>query len=294
MEQSTKEMKKRFKGLLTLVLVFLMMFGNSLTVLAQNYEVKYDDGDPWPKTFEIAAGDRLEVYSDYLGGFTLKMDGNEIPDPESIMSKSPIENTYLKYSYDASQNYSVTVSKDKPQYNWILSVSLNSINQGNPNPQPGTGQPGIGQPNTGQPNTGQENTKKENTHSHDFNWQTVIEPTLNSDGLSQLRCSCGAVEASQLISAATAYVSAICTDIEEAPQGAIVEINTKQYRCYTAKIMKTLGERPDVSLQTTFLDEDGTWKSFTIPAGCAPADEELFYGFTYLGNLYGWNEVPEA
>lgn len=271
MEQSTKEMKKRFKGLLTLVLVFLMMFGNSLTVLAQNYVVKYDnDGEPWPKTFEIAAGDTLELYSEYLGDFILTMDGNEITNPESIMSKSSIEDVYLIYSYNASQNYSVTVSRDKPQYNWILSVSLNSINQGN------------------------QNQGQENTHSHDFNWQTVIEPTLNSDGLSQLRCPCGAVEASQPISVATAYVSAICTDIKDAPQGAIVEINTKQYRCYTAKIMKSLRERPDVSLKTTFLDIDGTWKSFTIPEGCAPADEELFYGFTYLGNLYGWNEVPEA
>ncbi|MBP3602690.1 MAG: hypothetical protein J6J79_00920 [Lachnospiraceae bacterium] len=274
MEQSTKEMKKRFKGLLTLVLVFLMMFGNSLTVLAQNYVVEYDnDGEPWPKTFEIAAGDTLELYSDYLGDFTLKMDGNEIPNPESIMSKSPIGVVYYKYSYNASQNYSVTVSKEIT--NWTtLTVTLVSLSQGNQNPQPGTGQ--------------------ENTHSHDFNWQTVIEPTLNSDGLSQLRCPCGAVEASQPISAATAYVSAICTDLKDAPQGAIVEINTKQYRCYTAKIMKSLRERPDVSLKTTFLDIDGTWKSFTIPEGCAPADEELFYGFTYLGNLYGWNEVPEA
>lgn len=273
MEQSTKEMKKRFKGLLTLVLVFLMMFGNSLTVLAQNYVVEYDnDGEPWPKTFEIAAGDTLELYSDYLGGFTLKMDGNEIPNPESIMSKSPIGTQYFKYSYNASQNYSVTVSKEIT--NWTtLTVTLVSLSQGNQNPQPGTGQ--------------------ENTHSHDFNWQTVIEPTLNSDGLSQLRCHCGAIEATQPISGATAYVSTVRDGIENAPQSGLVEIKTEQYRCYTAKIMKTLRERPDVSLKTTFLDEDGIWKSFTIPAGQAPADEELFYGFTYLGNLYGWNEVPE-
>ena len=153
----------------------------------------------------------------------------------------------------------------------LLSASLISFSPANP--QSGTGQ--------------------ENTHSHDFKWQTVIEPTIDSDGLSQLRCHCGAIEATQPISGATAYVSTVRDDIENAPQSGLVEIKTEQYRCYTAKIMKTLRERPDVSLKTTFLDEDGTWKSFTIPAGQAPADEELFYGFTYLGNLYGWNEVPE-
>lgn len=268
MEQSTKEMKKRFKGLLTLVLVFLMMFGNSLTVLAaQTHTVNYDDGDPWPKTFEIAAGDTLELHSDYNGGFILTMDGNEIPNPESIMSKSPIGTQYYKYSYNASQNYSVTVSKEITN-NWTtLTVTLASLSQGN--------------------------AKEKTPHSHDFKWQTVIEPTIDSDGLSQLRCHCGAIEATQPISGATAYISTVRDDIENAPQSGLVEIKTEQYRCYTAKIMKTLRERPDVSLKTTFLDEDGTWKSFTIPAGQAPADEELFYGFTYLGNLYGWNEVPE-
>lgn len=267
MDQSTKEMKKRFKGLLTLVLIFLMMFGNSLTVLAQNYAVKYDEGD-FPRTFTVQAGDTLELHSEYSASYSLTVDGNSI---EGINGYG-IGTNYTKYSYTVSGNYNVTVSKELNALGRCeLSASLISFSPANP--QSGTGQ--------------------EKTHSHDFKWQTVIEPTIDSDGLSQLRCHCGAIEATQPISGATAYVSTVRDDIENAPQSGLVEIKTEQYRCYTAKIMKTLRERPDVSLKTTFLDEDGTWKSFTIPAGQAPADEELFYGFTYLGNLYGWNEVPE-
>ena len=274
MEQSTKEMKKRFKGLLTLVLIFLMMFGNSLTVLAQNYAVKYDKGE-FPRTLTVQAGDTLELYSEYLAGYSLTVDGKSIENIDG----NDIGTSYTRYSYPVSGNYNVTVSKEQNVYGqWELSASLISFSPANPNPQSGTGQG---------------NAKEKTPHSHDFKWQTVIEPTIDSDGLSQLRCPCGAIEATQPISGAIAYVSTVRDDIENAPQSGLVEIKTEQYRCYTAKIMKTLRERPDVSLKTTFLDEDGTWKSFTIPAGQAPADEELFYGFTYLGNLYGWNEVPE-
>lgn len=72
-------------------------------------------------------------------------------------------------------------------------------------------------------------------------------------------------------------------------QNALVEWNSDPFRCYTRRMMEELAKRPDVSLKTTFTDTDGSRKSFTIPAGQAPADSELFYGFTYLGNLYGWN-----
>ena len=103
-----------------------------------------------------------------------------------------------------------------------------------------------------------------------------------------------ATDAQQPISAATAFVKEVCDAIEKAPAGETVEIETDVYTCYTAKIMEKLSTRPDIALKTTFLTEDKTWKTFTIPAGQAPAEGELFYGFTYLGILYGWGECDHV
>lgn len=127
------------------------------------------------------------------------------------------------------------------------------------------------------------------SHEHSFQWVETLQATLESDGLMQHRCECGAVDDEYRISASLVYFHEYCAAIQNAPQNAVVEWNSDPFRCYTRRMMEELAKRPDVSLKTTFTDTDGSRKSFTIPAGQAPADSELFYGFTYLGNLYGWN-----
>lgn len=120
------------------------------------------------------------------------------------------------------------------------------------------------------------------------------EPTETDDGLEEYRCAeCGKTEASQPIPAAMYYVKNLIESIENAPENGIVENETGVFRCYTQRTMKALRDRPDVSLKTTFTDEEGNRKSFTIPAGQALDDGEQFYGYTYLGNLYGWEETQE-
>ena len=126
-------------------------------------------------------------------------------------------------------------------------------------------------------------------HEHYFEWVETIEPTETSDGLMEHKCACGAVDDSYVISRAMAFVKNIVKMIQEAPENGTVEITTDYYTCYTSYILKELIKRPDVSLKTTYKDKDGNVRTFTIPAGQAPTDGAQFYGFTYLGNLYGWN-----
>ena len=129
-------------------------------------------------------------------------------------------------------------------------------------------------------------------HSHSYSWVTVQEATTDQDGIEEYRCSCGAVAERNVIPAGMAMVKDLVIQIETAPENSTVEIKTEYFTCYTAYIMNALRKRPDVSLKTTFkdYDKDGSIKTFTIPAGKVPNDNELFYGFTYLGNLYGWEE----
>lgn len=132
----------------------------------------------------------------------------------------------------------------------------------------------------------------EPVHEHSYSWVTVQEATTDQDGIEEYRCSCGAVAERNVIPAGMAMVKDLVIQIETAPENSTVEIKTEYFTCYTAYIMNALKKRPDVSLKTTFkdYDKDGSIKTFTIPAGKAPDDNELFYGFTYLGNLYGWEE----
>lgn len=137
-----------------------------------------------------------------------------------------------------------------------------------------------------------EPTKIEEVHEHSYSWVTVQEAGAGQDGIEEYRCSCGAVAGRNVIPAGMAMVKDLVRQIETAPENSTVEIKTEYFTCYTAYIMNALKKRPDVSLKTTFKDynKDGSIKTFTIPAVKAPDDGELFYGFTYLGNLYGWDE----
>ena len=105
----------------------------------------------------------------------------------------------------------------------------------------------------------------------------------------EFKCACGAVDDSYVMSGSMAFVKKVVKLIQTAPQNGTVDITTKNYSCYTAWIIEELAKRPDVSLKTTYTDAEGNVKTFTIPAGQAPTDGAEFYGFTYLGNKYGWN-----
>ena len=162
-----------------------------------------------------------------------------------------------------------------------------------PNPQTPTPNPGS---DTGENTPQTPSTKpvkaEQPAHEHSYSWVTVQEATTGQDGIEEYRCSCGAVAERNVIPAGMAMVKDLVRQIETAPENSTVEIKTEYFTCYTAYIMNALKKRPDVSLKTTFkdYDKDGSIKTFTIPAGKVPDDNELFYGFTYLGNLYGWEE----
>lgn len=236
--------------MLTLVtMAMVMLFGNSLSVLAVDYSFsslpvapdkqQVQDGD-----WIVSGGDEFYVYIDGV------LDNN------SMASSKPITGDYYaSRSGDAISGYKLHLTSVTP-----------------------TVIPGDGGEKTQEP--------KATEHHHNFQWKIVKDPTLHEDGLAQSVCECGAVEAQQPVSSGTAFINMVRDKIEAAPEGGTVEISSEMYFCYTAKIMKALQARPDVSLKTNYLTEDGTWHTFTIPAGSAPSGDTQFYGFTGLANYY--------
>lgn len=284
MEMEKKVLFQRIKGLLALVLAFTMMFGTGMMVLADEAKIDFTGiqiGD------NISGGTTLYYSCTGSGDIIVYIydDKNEDKIEEDFNNRknSPWAWTGPKYSVKTLENsvlyggdvsvtlpagytYSVKKAAGRNTF-WMVRYPLKSNEEVQP-VQP---------------------AQLVASHEHSFQWVETLEATLESDGLMQHRCECGAVDDEYRISASLVYFHKYCGAIQNAPQNAVVEWNSDPFRCYTRRMMEELAKRPDVSLKTTFTDTDGSRKSFTIPAGQPPADSELFYGFTYLGNLYGWN-----
>ena len=246
---------KRMKGLLALVLTFLMLFGNGMTVFAADFSMSPDRMDLTEGDI-VHGGDKVTIGS---GGNALILDG-------------------VKHQTVADEGFTFPGGYDK-EYRYVRSDKCETGGNSfyylhyfeslvEPVAQP-TGN-GAG-------------------HEHYYEWVETMEPSLTEDGLMQHKCSCGAVDDQYTIPGSLAYFRMFCAAIQNAPENATVEWNPYKFRCYTRRMMEELAKRPDVTLITTYTETDGTTKSFTIPAGQALTDNEMFYGFTYLGNLYGWN-----
>ena len=260
-----KEFKKRGKGLLALLLAMIMMFGSSMTVLAATIDLNAVNGIELTVNQILHGGDTILCYSQGSGGSLY------VTIDENTFNSSRTENNdgyYFQYQLPAGKDYKVIeYSSDVYGYSPVCkyTIKLQSINSST------------------------SDSGSSYKHEHYFEWVETIEPTETSDGLMEHKCACGAVDDSYVISGAMAFVKNIVKMIQEAPENGTVEITTDYYTCYTSYILKELIKRPDVSLKTTYKDKDGNARTFTIQAGQAPTDGAQFYGFTYLGNLYGWN-----
>ena len=267
-----KEFKKRGKGLLALLLAMIMMFGSSMTVLAATIDLNAVNGNELTVNQILHGGDTISCYQEGSGGsLTVTIDGNIISEGITRSYYNDSSPSYYCYLYQlpAGKDYKViSYEAEKDDNNtdyYLYTIKLQSI--------------ALSTSDSG----------SSYKHEHYFEWVETIEPTETSDGLMEHKCACGAVDDSYVISGAMAFVKNIVKMIQEAPENGTVEITTDYYTCYTSYILKELIKRPDVSLKTTYKDKDGNARTFTIPAGQAPTDGAQFYGFTYLGNLYGWN-----
>ena len=268
-EMEKKVLFQRIKGLLALVLAFTMMFGTGMMVLADEAKIDF---------FNINVGDNIPGGTTLFHSYTNSGDiivyiYDDINDATSVQTLAKDTGSHGGYvSVTLPDGYTYFVKKVEARDNntfWMVRYPLKSNEEVQP--------------------AASEEVQPAESHEHSFQWVETLEATLESDGLMQHRCECGAIDDEYRISASLVYFHEYCAAIQNAPQNAVVEWNSDPFRCYTRRMMEELAKRPDVSLKTTFTDTDGSRKSFTIPAGQAPADSELFYGFTYLGNLYGWN-----
>lgn len=130
------------------------------------------------------------------------------------------------------------------------------------------------------------------SHTHSYAWEDVKEATEDDNGEMIYRCSCGEVLYRVPTSAFNVFNRNTAEKVKNAKQGATVKIETSRWISFHKMVMQALADRPDVSLEVSFLDGEykGNRVSFTIPAGTdtlSLLDENGFSGFLYLAGKFG-------
>ncbi|MGN0278193.1 MAG: hypothetical protein ACI4C4_02450 [Lachnospiraceae bacterium] len=202
-----KEMKKRAKGMLALLLAFIMMFGTSLTVFAAGTEYRLNvhngSASPGLQGATVNAGDEIAL----LGSGFLKV----VIDGNTVYDKSPDSaGTSHDYWYDlpsGSGPYTASFSSSPTGDGLFFTVIL--ITPGNGSATNNTGS----ESNTGSKSKKKDSTGTTNTHVHSYSWVTVQEASEGQDGIEQYRCSCGDVQETNVIPATQAVIEEMLAPI---------------------------------------------------------------------------------
>lgn len=136
--------------------------------------------------------------------------------------------------------------------------------------------------------------KNENVepHIHRYFWEDTVAATENTDGEIVYKCECGEVLYRVPTSAYYVFNKNTMDKIKNAKQGETIKIDTRKWISFHKMVMQALADRPDVSLEVSFLDGEykGNKVSFTIPAGTdtlSLLDEKGYAGFVYLTGKLG-------
>lgn len=173
---SKKELKQRGKGLLALLLAFMMMFGSSMTVFAgKEYWLIAGGPEGLEEGKKLEGGDTIKISS---GNLIVKIDNHEqTPQIDTngggcIYVALPAGHQYRVDEYTARREASYPDS---------YSVILSTV------PATPSGSTGNASTESGSDDTGNEYWK---SHVHTFSWVTTREATAKQDGIQENRCSC--------------------------------------------------------------------------------------------------------
>lgn len=293
-----KELKQRGKGLLALLLAFMMMFGSSMTVFAGNeYRLSLNYvGTPvgLEKGKKLEGGDTIKIGS---GSLIVTIAGrNQIPEMDSNGDYQVILPAGHQYRVDE-----YTARREVPypdSYSVILSTvpAIPSGSTGNTSTESSgnTSNESTGNASTesGSDDTGNEYWK---SHVHTFSWVTTQEATAEQDGIQENRCSCGLVQDTTVISASQVILREFYDMIRNAPADGTVSYDSGSLYTFSDKMLECLAVRSDVTLEVSFVYQ-GTAYKMTIPAGCdysaLLSDEAAFYGYFYFAQQTGAKIEP--
>lgn len=315
-----KELKRRGKGLLALMLAFMMMFGSSMTVLAGTthyLEAKREivEGNPMiigePTGLTVGkilqGGDTIRNRTE-SGNLIVRIDGRgQTPEKDTVQGPD-----FFYFDLPTGYNYQVEDYGARIQDGTYVtySVELSTVPI---TPSGGTGSTGNTSTESNSDDTKSGNVSPElseeeqyiarlrseywENHVHTFSWVTTREAAAGQDGIQENRCSCGLVQDTTVIPASQTFVQEYYDVVRNAPANGTVSYDSGSLHTLSDKMLKYLSERSDVTVEISFVYE-GTAYKMTIPAGCdysaLLSDEDAFYGYFYFAQQTGAKIEPVA
>ena len=128
-------------------------------------------------------------------------------------------------------------------------------------------------------------------HTHNFQWQTITEPTKDADGLEGEMCSCGATRNTQPLSAYVYALNEYATPmINAAKAGQTITFEFGEWNSFPKSFMAKLVDKSAQNVTFVFKYKwNHKLQTITIPAG-TPIDLNFdWYGPAKMAELYGAN-----
>ena len=128
-------------------------------------------------------------------------------------------------------------------------------------------------------------------HVHNFQWQTITEPTQYSDGLEGEVCSCGAVRNTQPLSAYGYALNEYATPmINAAKSGQTITFEFGEWNSFPKAFMEKVAAKSAQNVTFVFKYKwNHVKQEITIPAGTVVDTSLDWYGPAKMAELYGAN-----
>ncbi len=128
-------------------------------------------------------------------------------------------------------------------------------------------------------------------HTHNFQWQTITEPTMYSDGLEGEVCSCGATRNTQPISAFGYTINDYATKMVNASKsGQVIILELGEWNSFPKAFMEKVAAKSAQNVTFVFHYKwNHVKQEITIPAGTLVDTSLDWYGPAKMQELYGAN-----
>lgn len=128
-------------------------------------------------------------------------------------------------------------------------------------------------------------------HTHNYVWQTIVEPTKDQDGLECEYCVCGATRNIQRISALGFTLTEYATPmVVNAKPGQTVEIDFGELNSFPKSFMEKVAVKTQQNVSFGFhYNWNHVGQEIKIPAGTEVDTDFDWYGPAKMAELYGAN-----
>lgn len=114
--------------------------------------------------------------------------------------------------------------------------------------------------------------------SHDYQWETEIEPTDNEDGEEQLKCTkCGNIIQRQSLSAFPTYIESCMKKISDAKDGDTVTITSHKWNSYPKSFFEAIAAK-NITVTIEFPDELHHMYTYTVTSEQAKSIADDYTG----------------